>query len=322
LPEEEPPLETPDKKDEEEEEAETEGEEAVEQPPAAEAPKLDKRQKRINRLTRQKNEALEKLDLAVGQIQELQGQLQQFTQQGRKPGAGMPSVDSPLGNIVSETDLDKEVKSAQANLAWCDLNSEGVTNEHGEYIKDQTGRELTPEVVAEFRRANEQKILFAPQRRTEIQRFDVARRAWDERTVSYWPELADAKSPEYQSLVELLNSYPILQMLPQGNYAAGLMIEGAKVVMAKENQKKNGRQPVIPHRDISERAFGPRVPIAPSVPNPPSRTVTPSSRQQLNEAMSSLVKDSDGSAESLSKVFGALDKTRTARPSGRTPVKS
>jgi hypothetical protein len=312
------------------EEAPGEGEESdeeEEQPIAAsqEQPqKLDKRQKRINRLTRQKSEALEKLDTASREIQDLRNKLAQYESSTRGPASPVPPIaESPLANIVSEPQLDQEVRTAERAVAWCDLNDQGVMAEDGSgYYTDKNGNQMTPERVSEIRRNAERMILYAPQRRNEIKQFTEARTAWDNRTRELWPELDDQRTPEFQQLVAMHQSYPVLRYLPEGNYVAGLLIEGLRQAEAKAAQKNGQRVPAKAHREIDERAFSPRIPIAPSTPTPPTRQVTPSSRQQLNEAMSNLVKDTDGSVESLSKVFGAMEKARATRPTSKTPVAS
>jgi hypothetical protein len=296
---------------------ESEEESEDEQPPAAaqaEAPKLDKRQKRINRLTRQKSEIQGKLDATFAELEEARRQLTLVQGQQQQAAAGAaPIAPNRLGWIVSEQQLLQEVSKADAMIEWCDANVEGVTVGDGNYIG--------PEQIAYWRREAQKIVMAAPLRRDELRAFSGARNFYDGLTREAWPEIVDQSTPDYQIAMSLKAKYPILTQMPEGDYVTGLLIEGGKSLDARNAAKsKNGQRQ---HRDIDERAFAPRVPLSPHVANPPSRPVTPSSKQRLNEAMSNLVKDVDGSAASVAATFAALEAARpTQRPSSKTLVRS
>jgi hypothetical protein len=308
-----PPTEEEPSRDEEVEE---ESEEEAEQPVAAqeEQPKLDKRQKRINRLTRQKSELQTKLDAVYAENQEMRQYLEQVQGKQQQTTRAAPAGVGRLSWIASEQQLQQEVAKADSVIEWCDLHPEGATTgsgENEEYIE--------PETIAGWRREAEKLVIHAPMRREELQKFGQAQNYYNGLVQENWPEILDQRSPDHQMAVAILQFYPWLQSTPQAWYAAGLVIEGAKALEARAGKANGQRQ----HRDIDERAFAPRVPLAPHSANPPTRSATPSSKQRLNEAMSNLVKDSDGSSTSLADVFGALEGARPGqRTSGKTPVKS
>jgi hypothetical protein len=306
-----PTEEEPPSQDEEAGEEETEEEE---QPAAEQQPKVDKRQKRINRLTRQKSELQNKLDAVYAENEQIRQYLAQQQEQ-QQPAAGTkpPSVGR-LGWIKSEQQLAQEVSNADEVIEWCDRNAEGVTTGSGE-----NEEYVDSEKIARWRREAEKLVLHAPMRREELQKFGQAQNYYNGLVQENWPEILDQRSPDHQMAVAILQFYPWLQQTPQAWYAAGLVIEGAKALEARTAGKANGQRQ---HRDIDERAFAPRVPLAPHTANPPTRTGTPSSKQRLNEAMSNLVKDSDGSSSSLADVFGAIEGARPHRTGGKTPVKS
>jgi len=301
-----------------EEVVEEEPEEEPEAEPAAapeEQPKLDKRQKRINRLTRQKSELQSKLDAAYAQNQEMLRHLEQIQGKQEQTAAAAPQSVGRLGWIRSEEQLAKEVAQADSIIEWCDENAEGATIGSGEEEKYHDS-----EQISKWRREAEKLVLHAPIRREELQRFGAAQNYYTGLVQENWPEILDPKTPDHQMAVAILQFYPWLQSTPQAWYAAGLVIEGAKALEARNAGKANGQRQ---HRDIDERAFAPRVPLSPHVANPPTRTATPSSKQRLNEAMSNLVKDPDGSATSVAAAFGAIDAARPQqRPTGKTPVRS
>jgi hypothetical protein len=137
-----------------------------------------------------------------------------------------------------------------------------------------------------------------------------------------WPELFDKSTPEHQAAAQLLQQYPNIRSSPQANYAAGLVIEGVRSLMARL-QAANGQQPAKATRDIDPRVFStPRIPIAPNSPEPPSREAKPSSQKILNQAMNKLANDPDGSSDSLAAAFAALDATKRTRVNSRSPVRA
>jgi hypothetical protein len=314
------------------EEADEPEEEEEQEPVAAQSEqpqKVDKRQKRINRLTRQKGELQDKLDAEAAKAEELRQKLAQYEGRQQQQGPPVPSDIGRLGWITTEQQLAQEYNKAQSVIDWCDKNETGqyLTDEQiaDPYKESVEKGELLPEeakarTVAFWRREADRLVTTAPMRREELRQYAAVRNHYDGLVKQSWPELLDKSSPDYQIAQSIKAQYPFLTSMPQGDYAVALLIEGAKAVDAR-NAAGNGQR--RQHRDIDERAFGPRVPISPHVANPPTRTAAPSSKQRLNEAMDNLVKDPDGSATSLANAFGALDAARPGqRPTGKTAVRS
>lgn len=282
---------------------EEEGDEDDDEPPEGQRP--DKRQKRINRLTRQKAE----LEQELTRYRETVGKATAVPQP-------VPSANTRLAHISDEVTLNQEITKATGIMEWCDANAEGVATEG----PDGTEKYHTPEQVNKWRREAEKVVLDAPQRRDEIRLFSVARTQYDQIAQQVWPELFDKSTPEHQAAAQLLAQYPNIRATPQANYAAGLVIEGVRSLMAR--LQANGQQPAKQHRDIDERAFNtPRMPIAPHSPEPPSRELKPSSQKRVNQAMEQLTKDPDGSSEALANAFAAMDAAKATRSNSRSPVK-
>jgi hypothetical protein len=301
-----PPVQEPEPEPEEEPEQEPE------EPAAQQRP--DGRQKRINKLTRQRSELQAQLGESVREIETLRAQLGQH--QAQASAMPIPSANPRLAGITSEPQLNAYVGEAEAIIDWIDANKNGVVI--GEGTKEE--KYLSPDELADKRKECEKIVQGAPNRRDEIRIFTGAQQHYNHLAAQAWPELFDPRSQEHQVAAAILADFPYIAQSPKAAYALGLVIEGAKALDSRI--AKNG-QPAKQHRDIDERAFAPRVPIAPHTPEPPTRTATPSSKQRLNEAMSNLVTDVDGSVESLAKVFGAMsDARRTERPSGQTRVRS
>jgi len=327
-PEPEKPEETPPEPEVEPQVDEPDEDEADEQdeqePAAAQGQKPDKRQKRINRLTRKLHGLEGQLDVAIGRIKELEGTRAQ-------PTSNEPYVPSatPLAHIRTENQLNSELAKARSIVEWCDSNPEGVglsTESIDKAFKERfengqlTEEEALGKSVAKWRRDSQKVIIDSIQRRDEIRAYGANKQHFDGIARQVWPELFDNRTEEYQTAQTLLDQFPSIKASPQANYAIGLVIEGARSLQGRIAQAKNGG-PAKQHRDISERVFEPRVPLAPHTAEPPTREVVPSSQKRLNEAMSNLVKDTDGSSSSLAAAFAAMDQAQRTRAGSRTPVR-
>jgi hypothetical protein len=208
-------------------------------------------------------------------------------------------------------------------IQWCNENSEGVTSGEGEKQKF-----ISPKEIAGWKTQAEMVLLGAEPRRRELREFTQTRSQYDTLSKQAWPEIFDPKTEEYQLAQSLLAANPYLKSRPDKHYALGLLVEGVKGLhtriqaaakaQANGNTNGNGNQQ---RRDIDPRAFEPRVPLAPGGPEIPTREVVPSSHKKLNEAMTQLVADADGSVSSLANALAALDETRRTRAGSRTPVK-
>src|SRR5262245_7832822 len=309
-------AETPAATEEQDEDSDDEPDEET-SPPAAEGPKPDKRDKRIKRLTRQKWEAEKKADQLFQLAQEQQAKLEAFEGKGGPQGPMIPSGTGRLAYVTDERQLGQEVAKAESIIDWCDQNAEGATTGTGENEKYIDAAEIT-----RWRRQAEKVVLSAPQRRDEIRSFHAQRAHFDGLAQDLWPAIFDESSEQHQIAQAILAQFPVIRDSPQAHYAVGLVIEGAMSLekRAPKGAQPNGGEPKV-RRDISPRAFEPRVPIAPATPAPPSREATPSLRKQVNEAMSNLVNDPDGSAASLAAAFAAMDKAKRSTADSRSPVK-
>lgn len=292
----------------EEEEGEEEGEEVK---PAAQGEKPDKRQKRINRLTRKLHATETQLEAALSHL----NKVAEERKERERTEEIAPLSDGPLAYIATEQQLKAEIAKANKSIRWCIANKDGVTTQ-----ENGAERFITPEEIAQSKSEWEQVILNAPERRIEIRDFTAERNHFDGLAQQLWPELFVRTSKIHQEAQSILELFPAVKGSSRANYAVGLVLEGARALEARAAQAQgNGEKK--PRRDISPRAFEPRVPLAPEAPEPPSRAATPSSQKRLNKAMSDLVKDSDGSAGSLAEAFAALGEHNKTQPSPRAPVR-
>jgi hypothetical protein len=303
-----PPKQSPDTEEEtdEEEEGEDEAEHEEEKPAAEQKP--DKRQKRINRLTRKNSELEMQLDTVFNENKTLKEQLE---------GKAAPAVPSSTGlsHIATERQLNQEVAQAEAIIDWCDQNAEGVR------VQEDGGEKfIDSQEVAKWKRKAEKVTRLAPLRLKELESHTQTQTYFDGLAKQAWPELFDKRSKEYQLAQSILSEFPSVKTSPQANWAVGLVVEGMKSL---QGRTQKGQQPAATqpkHRDIDERAFAPRVPLAPHTAEPPSREATPSAHKRLKEATSALLADPDGSVGSLAKVFGVLNEARASGGRQRVSV--
>jgi hypothetical protein len=311
----EPQPQQPEPEPEGEDEGEDEVEEEAQQPTAEGEQRIDKRQRRINRLTRQKKDLEAQAQQAQAIAVELAQRLQRYEGEEATTPARTPDLppSGRLSNIVTEGQLDAECAKADAVIEWCDQNDEGVLTGEGENQKF-----IEPGEIAKWRKEAEKLLLAEPRRREQIRNYTGTKSYFDGIAAQAWPELFDRQSREHQLAQAILKEFPTIKGTPQANYAVGLVIEGMKSVQ----QRVKGKNGAKPHRDIDERAFAPRVPLAPHTPEPPSReNVRGSSQKRVNEAMSNLIKDVDGSAASLAAVLRAEEEAAGSGRNPRAPIK-
>lgn len=278
---------------------------------------FDKRDKRIARLTRKKHELETTVEGYESKLGELKDRLASL-EKGEQPT--VPSgLGSALSKVSTERDVQKQVEVARSALQWLDDHD----SDGGISVTDN-GQErfIEPAEIKKIRRQHENVVRDAPLRLREIEKHEKAKAEFDQFSNVLWPELEKRDSQERQIASAYRDKYPILNALPEGSYVIGLLVEGAKSVHARiEAAKKNGEGNGQKERkDISPRAFEPRVPIAPSTSEPPVPKAKPSTAKKVDEAMTNLINDPDGSASSLAKVFAAEDEGRRQSPS-RTPVR-
>ena len=185
--------------------------------------------KRFSSLTDQKNAlAAENAEL----------QLQAQSQANDKAPSEQPDFlkENALYNVNDINALTKEVENLTTLIEWTE---EGLDNEveydddGNEYVAKDGDKTYTKADLRRIR-ANARKILRtdAPAR----QKWIVERQQSDEEALKTFPFLSDENSEEYQYFVKTKQSEwykPLVEYLPNGNFALSLMIEGMKAVQAR-----------------------------------------------------------------------------------------
>ena len=210
--------------------------------------------KRFGKLTAQKKALL-------AENQELQQQVEQAPVPTEQPAF---LKDNALHNVNDVNALAKEVENLNTLMEWAD---EGMENEveyddaGNEYVVKDGDKTYTK---ADLRRikANAKKILRkdAPAREAWINE----RQASDQQAIQTFDFLSDGESEDYQLFMQVKQSAlykPLVDHLPNSNFALGLMVEGLKAVKAKQanaGQPKKLKKPTAPVASAEAGASKPR----------------------------------------------------------------
>jgi hypothetical protein len=210
--------------------------------------------KRFGKLTAQKKALL-------AENQELQAQVEQAPVPAEQPAF---LKDNALHNVNDVNALTKEVENLNTLIEWAD---EGMENEveyddnGNEYVVKDADKTYTK---ADLRRikANAKKILRkdAPAREAWINE----RQASDQQAIQTFDFLSDGESEDYKVFMQVKQSAlykPLVDHLPNSNFALGLMVEGLKAVKAKQanaGQPKKLKKPTAPVASAEAGASKPR----------------------------------------------------------------
>jgi len=188
--------------------------------------------KRFGRLTAQKKALL-------AENAELQAQAEQAQQ---TQSAELPEFlkDNALHNINDAQSLHKEVEQLTALVEWADenLDNEVEYDDDGNEYVAKDGDKVYSKSDLRRIKGNANKIL----------RKDVkARQEWiqhranaDQQAKETFEFLGDENSEDYQQFMQLKSDrslQPILNYLPNSNFALGLIVEGIKAVKARDAQR-------------------------------------------------------------------------------------
>ena len=210
--------------------------------------------KRFGKLTAQKKALL-------AENQELQQQVEQAPVPVEQPAF---LKDNALHNVNDVNALSKEVENLNTLMEWAD---EGMENEieyddaGNEYVVKDGDKTYTKADLKRIK-ANAKKILRkdAPARQKWIQE----RQQSDQQAVQTFEFLSDGESEDYQLFMQVKQSplyKPLVDHLPNSNFALGLMVEGLKAVKAKQanaGQPKKLKKPTAPVASAEAGASKPR----------------------------------------------------------------
>ena len=214
--------------------------------------------KRFGRLTAQKKALL-------AENAELQAQAQQAQQ---PVSSELPEFlkDNALHNVADEAALLKEVENLQTLIEWADegMDNEAQYDDNGnEYVLKDGDKTYTKAELKRIQK-NARKILRkdAPAR----QKWIKERSQSDQQAVQTFQFLGEPESDDYKLFMQVKASplyKPLVEYLPNSNFALGLMVEGMKAVQARQAEAgKPKPKPKAPVASAEAGSSRPKTPQA------------------------------------------------------------
>ena len=212
--------------------------------------------KRFGRLTAQKKALL-------AENAELQAQAQQAQQ---TQSSELPEFlkDNALHQISDMQALTKEVEQMQTLIEWAEegLDNEVQYDDNGNEFVVRDGDKTYTKSDLRRIRANAKKIIRkdAPAR----QKWINERSQSDQQALQTFQFLGEPESDDYKLFMQVKQSplyKPMVEYLPNSNFALGLMIEGMKAVRTRqENASKPKPKPKAPVASAEAGASKPKTP--------------------------------------------------------------
>jgi hypothetical protein len=214
--------------------------------------------KRFGRLTAQKKALL-------AENAELQAQAQQAQQ---PVSSELPEFlkDNALHNVANEPALLKEVENLQTLIEWADegMDNEAQYDDNGnEYVLKDGEKTYTKAELKRIQK-NARKILRkdAPAR----QKWIKERSQSDQQAVQTFQFLGEPESDDYKLFMQVKASplyKPLVEYLPNSNFALGLMVEGMKAVQSRQAQASKPKpKPKAPVASAEAGSSRPKTPQA------------------------------------------------------------
>ena len=214
--------------------------------------------KRFGRLTAQKKALL-------AENAELQAQAQQAQQ---PVSSELPEFlkDNALHNVADENALLKEVENLQTLIEWADegMDNEAQYDDNGnEYVLKDGEKTYTKAELKRIQK-NAKKILRkdAPAREKWIKE----RSQSDQQAIQTFQFLGEPESDDYKLFMQVKASplyRPLVEYLPNSNFALGLMVEGMKAVQSRQAQASKPKpKPKTPVASVEAGSSRPKTPQA------------------------------------------------------------
>ena len=188
--------------------------------------------KRFGRLTAQKKALL-------AENAELQAQAEQ-AQQTQTSEIPEFLKDNALHNVTDEQALMKEVENLNTLIEWAEdgMENEAQFDDDGNEFVLKDGDKTYTKAELRRIRSNAKKIIRkdAPARQAWIKE----RQASDQQALQTFEFLGDAESDDYKLFMQVKSNKlykPLVEHLPNANFALALMVEGLNAVKARQEQK-------------------------------------------------------------------------------------
>lgn len=185
--------------------------------------------RRVGREQAKTKRALERAATAEARLQALEQQAAQPPAAETKPQVvPLPSGSPPLANIENVQDLSAVQQQAKEAVRWAEelLETEGIEN--GVRVGDQV---FSKADLREIRR--NAKVTLEDHIPARVQ-FLQQRNQWQQQAYAEFPFLKDKTSEDYHMVQAIYKDMPWLRNVPNGDWIAGLGVEGWKALQARK----------------------------------------------------------------------------------------
>ena len=170
--------------------------------------------------------------------------------------------DNALHNVNDVQALTKEVENLTTLIEWAEegLENEVEYDDNGDEHVAKDGDKTYTKADLRRIRANARKVLRkdAPARQKWIEE----RTQSDQHAIQTFDFLSDGESEDYKLFMQVKSNplyQPLVEHLPNGNFAVGLMIEGMKALQARQvNSSKPKPKPKAPVASVEAGSAKPR----------------------------------------------------------------
>jgi len=238
-------------------------------------PEPSKVQQRIDKLTAQKREALEQLDELKAQLAEAKAAAE------AKPPVIFKDPDNPLSSFTDAAAVEAEIAKAQAALDWSDDHRDGATvtiNGEEKFYDADAIKQI---------RANARALLKAAPKQQEYIRI---REQTLPEAKTFYPELFQKGSVEYQAMQATLKQYPHLMSYPNMELIIGDAFAG-------QNLRRKRIEQLEKRATADRKAPATKAAATDKVP----KTPTPSASPKVSSSSSAALRQK---ADSVLKARG------------------
>ncbi len=188
---------------------------------------------------KQRNAAREKAEDYERQLAALKPQLEAAAQPAKQ--ALQPTPEDPLSHATQEADVHRAQKWAENRVDWCDEAALAIRTEGSFSEKDNDGNDVTytKEDIKAEREYAKSLLKAAPQRIEWLNKRATA----NAEARKVYPALFVAGSPENLAAVEVFNTRPWLNRIPDASLLVGDALIGQRVREGKLVTVKAGKKP-------------------------------------------------------------------------------
>lgn len=202
----------------------------------------DDQPKSVQKLLKQVSRLTARSKGAEEEVAELKAQVESLKTQ---PTQEQDSTDLDLNDMNTIQDLENHRKKAQAAKSWA------LSHVGKDYVEEDGKEYDGDEIRSILREADKHLTDLIPKRASYL----FEKQQWAEDTRTVFPYVGKQDGANYESFVQIRNSEqykPILDSLPNGDFIAGVIVEGMASIEARQKAKPKAKVKTPPVTDIGD----------------------------------------------------------------------